>query len=164
MRTVRHLPPLQVAVLECTVHSTVLSLRNMRRLLMKMMELEAQRKEEERRGRRNWRTEESHNAGNGKGMFFIWKGTVRCWGTGSGTWSLHQPFRMQSRATMSSIKRKKKKELLPKLHWIMFSTWCKELTHLKRPWCWERLKAGGEGDDRGWDGWMASPTPQTWIW
>ena len=33
-----------------------------------------------------------------------------------------------------------------------------ELTHWKRPWCWERLKAGGEGDDRGWDGWMASPT------
>ena len=38
------------------------------------------------------------------------------------------------------------------------ATWCEELTHLKRPWCWERLKAGGEGDDRGWDGWMASPT------
>ena len=38
------------------------------------------------------------------------------------------------------------------------ATWCKELTHLKRPWCWERLKAGGEGDDRGWDGWMASLT------
>ena len=37
-------------------------------------------------------------------------------------------------------------------------TWCKELTHLKRPWCWERLRAAGEGDDRGWDGWMASPT------
>ena len=32
-------------------------------------------------------------------------------------------------------------------------TWCEELTHLKWPWCWERLKAGGEGDDRGWDGW-----------
>ena len=41
---------------------------------------------------------------------------------------------------------------------ITLATWCKELTHLKRPWCWERLKAGGEGDDRGWDGWMASPT------
>ena len=41
------------------------------------------------------------------------------------------------------------------------ATWCKELTHLKRPWCWERLKAGGEGDNRGWDGWMASPTQ--WI-
>ena len=44
------------------------------------------------------------------------------------------------------------------------ATWCKELTHLKRPWCWERLKAGGEGDDRGWDGWMTSPTQWTWVW
>ena len=42
-------------------------------------------------------------------------------------------------------------------------TWCKELTHLKRTWCWERLRAGGEGDDRGWDGWMASPTWWTWV-
>jgi len=41
--------------------------------------------------------------------------------------------------------------------------WCKEQTHLKRSWCWERLKAG-EGDDRGWDGWMASPTQWTWVW
>ena len=38
------------------------------------------------------------------------------------------------------------------------------LTHLKRPWCWERLRAGGEGDHRGWDGWMASPTRWTWVW
>ena len=36
--------------------------------------------------------------------------------------------------------------------------------HWKRPWCWERLKAGGEGDDRGWDGWMASLTQWTWVW
>ena len=43
------------------------------------------------------------------------------------------------------------------------ATWCKELTHWKRPWYWERLKAG-EGDDRGWDGWMASPTRWTWVW
>ena len=43
-------------------------------------------------------------------------------------------------------------------------TWCEELTHLKRPWCWERLKAGGKGNDRGWDGWMASPTQWTWVW
>ena len=34
----------------------------------------------------------------------------------------------------------------------------------KRPWCWERLRARGEGDDRGWDGWMASLTQQTWVW
>ena len=44
------------------------------------------------------------------------------------------------------------------------ATWCKELTHWKRPWCWERLKVKGEKDDRGWDGWMASLTRWTWIW
>ena len=44
------------------------------------------------------------------------------------------------------------------------ATWCEELTHWKRPLCWEGLKAGREGDDRGWDGWMASPTLWTWIW
>ena len=43
------------------------------------------------------------------------------------------------------------------------TTWCEKLTHLKRPWCWERLKAGGAGDDTGWDGWMASPTQWTWV-
>ena len=41
---------------------------------------------------------------------------------------------------------------------------CEELTHWKRPWCWEELGVGGEGDDRGWDGWMASPTQWTWVW
>ena len=35
---------------------------------------------------------------------------------------------------------------------------------LEKPWCWERSKAGGEGDDRGWDGWMASPTQWAWVW
>ena len=44
------------------------------------------------------------------------------------------------------------------------ATWYKELTHWERPWCWEGLGAGGEGDDRGWDGWMASPTRWTWVW
>ena len=42
--------------------------------------------------------------------------------------------------------------------------WCEKLTHMKRPWCWERLKARGEGDNRGWDGWMASLTRWTWVW
>ena len=44
------------------------------------------------------------------------------------------------------------------------ATWCEELTHWKRPWCWERLRAGGVGVDRGWDGWMASLTQWTWVW
>ena len=44
------------------------------------------------------------------------------------------------------------------------ASWWEELTHLKRSWCWERFKAGGEGDDRGWDCWMASPTQWTWVW
>ena len=44
------------------------------------------------------------------------------------------------------------------------ATWYQELTHWKRPWCWERMKAGGEGGERGWDGWMASLTRWTWVW
>ena len=44
------------------------------------------------------------------------------------------------------------------------ATWCKKLTHLKNPWCSERLRAGGEGDDREWDGCMTSPTQCTWVW
>ena len=45
-------------------------------------------------------------------------------------------------------------------NWLIW----KELTHLKKPWCWERVKAGGEGDNGGWDGWMASLTRWTWVW
>ena len=44
------------------------------------------------------------------------------------------------------------------------ATWWEVLTHWKRLWCWERLKAGGKGDDRGWDGWTASLTQWTWVW
>ena len=43
-------------------------------------------------------------------------------------------------------------------------SWGKEPTHWKRPWCWERLKAGGGGSDQGWDDWMASITQWTWVW
>ena len=59
------------------------------------------------------------------------------------------------------------------IHWMdwycswnsnTWASWYEELTHLKRFWCWERLRAGWEGDDRVWDGWMASPTQWTWIW
>ena len=46
----------------------------------------------------------------------------------------------------------------------ILAIWWKDLSHLKRHWCWERLKSGGEGEDRGWDGWMASPTQWIWVW
>ena len=45
-----------------------------------------------------------------------------------------------------------------------FTTCYEEPTPWKRPWCWERLKAGGEGDNRGRDGWVASLTQWTWVW
>ena len=54
--------------------------------------------------------------------------------------------------------------LMLKLKLNTLATWWEEPTHWKRPWCWERLNAGGEGDDRGWDGWMASLTRWTWVW
>ena len=65
------------------------------------------------------------------------------------------------------------KEIVLNTHWKDWcwswnsntsATWWEELTHLKRLWCWERLKAEGEGNDRGWDGWLASPTQWTWVW
>ena len=68
-----------------------------------------------------------------------------------------------------------KGKLVMNIHWKdwcwswnsnTLATRCEELTHMKRPWCWERLKAGGEGDDKGWDGWMVSPIWWTWdkLW
>ena len=65
------------------------------------------------------------------------------------------------------------KEINPNIHWKdwcwswssnTLATSCEELTSWKRPWCWEGLGAGGEGDDRGWDGWMASLIQWTWVW
>ena len=64
--------------------------------------------------------------------------------------------------------------LLSKVHLVIFWCWswnsntlttrCEELTHLKRPWCWEGLRGGGEVDERRWDGWIASLTQWTWVW
>ena len=54
--------------------------------------------------------------------------------------------------------------LMLKLKLQYLATSCEELTHLKRPWCWERSKVGGEGHYRGWDGWMVSPTQWTCVW
>ena len=54
--------------------------------------------------------------------------------------------------------------LMLKLKLRYFGLLMQKLTHLKRPWCWERLKAGGERDNREWDGRMASLTQWTWVW
>ena len=75
---------------------------------------------------------------------------------------------------LSTARRSKRKSTL-NIHWkdwgwswswssSILATWCEELAYWKRPWCWERLKVGGEGDDRRWDGWMASLTQWTWVW
>ena len=65
------------------------------------------------------------------------------------------------------------KEISPEYHWKdwcwswnsnTLATWCEELTHWKRLWCWARLKTGGEGEDRRWDGWIVSLTQWTWVW
>ena len=76
-------------------------------------------------------------------------------GAGEDSW---QSLRLQGNQTSQSSR----KSTL-NIHWKDWSwcwnfntTWCKELTHWKNPWCWERLKATGEEDSRGWDGWMAS--------
>ena len=56
------------------------------------------------------------------------------------------------------------KGLMLKLKCNTLATWCEELTHLKRPWCWERLKAGGEGDDRVWElGWHHQLDGHEWV-
>ena len=54
--------------------------------------------------------------------------------------------------------------LILKLKFQYFGHLMWSLTHCERHWCWKRFKAGEEGDDRGWDGWMASPTQWIWIW
>ena len=54
--------------------------------------------------------------------------------------------------------------LMLKLKLQYFGHLMGRLTHWKRLWCWEILKTGGDGYDRGWDGWMASPTQWTWVW
>jgi len=54
--------------------------------------------------------------------------------------------------------------MMLKLKLQYFGNSCEELTHWKRLWCWEGLGAGGEGDDGGWNGWMASLTRWTCVW
>ena len=81
-------------------------------------------------------------------------------GVGEDSWESGDPTSPSSRRSVMNI------------YWMVWywswnsntlAAWCEELTHLKKPSCWERLKAGGEADNRGWDGWMASPTKWAWV-
>ena len=75
------------------------------------------------------------------------------------------PSRRSSQSILKEISpRTSLEEMILKLKLQYLATSCKELTHCKRLWCWEGLGAGGEGDNRGWDSWMASLTRWTWVW
>ena len=109
----------------------------------------------------------------GMGWGRRWEGGTG-WGAQVSPWLIHvnvwqKPLQY---CKVISLQIKKKRSVLS-VHWKdrcwswnsnTLATWWEELTHLKRPWCWERLKAGGEGDDRGWDGWMVSPTQWRRVW
>ena len=75
---------------------------------------------------------------------------------GSGHWNLRGA--VWSKATWFLALNKQR------LYSSTLATSCRELTHWKRLWCWEGLGAWGKGDDRGWDGWMVSPSWWTWVW
>ena len=70
-----------------------------------------------------------------------------------------QPFLPKGNQSWISLEGLMLKLKLQYLHHLS-----EELTHLKRPWFWGRLKVGGEGDNRRWNGWLASPTRWTWVW
>ena len=88
-----------------------------------------------------------------------------CFGAGEDSW---ESLGHQGDQTSQSWRK-----LTLNIHWkdwcwswssSSLTTICEEPTHWKSPWCWERLRAGGEGGNRGWYGWMASLTQWTWVW
>ena len=75
------------------------------------------------------------------------------------------PARRSNQSTLKEINPEcSLEELMLKLKLQYFGHWWEELIHLRRPWCWERFKVGGEGDDRGCDDWTSSPTQLTCVW
>ena len=113
----------------------------------------------------------SRSYGFSSSRVWMWSWSVKkaeCWRTDAFElwyWKLLRVPWTPRRSNQSILK-----EISPDIHWKdwgwsrnanTLAAWCEELSHLKRPWCWERWKSG-EGDNRGWDGWMASP--MRWIW
>ena len=86
------------------------------------------------------------------------------WGTGLGV-LIRWTARRSNQSILKEINPEYSLEgLMLKVKLRYLATWCEELTHWKRPWYWERLKAKGEGGNRRWDGWVASLTQWTWVW
>ena len=127
-----------------------------------------------------WRESEGWGEGQSRRQSEKYRHGVRAYGKGAVFHRLccanRWIYRQTDRQTDNQVVDRKPGSYIPQvvlnIHWKdwcwswnsnTLATCCKELTHWKRPWCWERLKAG-EGDDRGWDGWMASPTRWTWVW
>ena len=88
-------------------------------------------------------------------------------------WTVVLEKTLESPLDCKEIQRVHRRKPVLNIHWKdwcwswnsnTLATWCEELIHLKRPWCCKRLKVGGEGDDRGWDGCVASLTQWTWVW
>ena len=85
-----------------------------------------------------------------------------CWRS---LWNVPWTARRSNQSILKEISPEYSVEgLMLKLKLQHFGHLMQRTDHRKRPWCWARLKAGGQGDDRGWDGWMASPTQWRWIW
>ena len=87
-------------------------------------------------------------------------GTFHGWRSLAG----YSPWGHKESDTTWQLNNSSNKKLKEEWNSSTLATSCEELTHWKRLWCWEGLGAGGEGDVRGWDGWMASPTWWTWVW
>ena len=99
------------------------------------------------------------------------------WASSGSWWWTGKPGKLQSMGSqeldMSEPLNWTERKSIMNIHWKCWcwswsantlATWCEDPTHGKRPWSWERLRAEGEGGDKGWSGWMASPTQCTWIW
>ena len=106
-------------------------------------------------GSETWTIKKAENQRNDAFELLCWRRLLRV------PWTA----RRSNQSTLKEIRLEYSLEgLMLKLKLQYLVTCCKELTHLKRPCCWERLKVGGEGDNRGRDGWMASPTQWAWVW
>ena len=86
-------------------------------------------------------------------------------GAGEDSWESPWTARRSHLSILKEISLESSLEvLILKLKLQYFGHMMQKVDSLERPWCWKRLGAGREGDDGGWDGWMASPTRWMWVW